>query len=135
MKQLNSTLSKILFVLGLLMSSAGSSLATDLVNPPSDTIKVAQPDTICLTTAEFDSLALLIIERDEYEMRYLHMSERYLVQSDVHRIQLAHQASKLNEAQNNLELAKQDNKKTTAKVVIVVAIFQQVANYLWQKAK
>lgn len=117
------------------MSSVGSSLATDFTNPPSDTIKVAQPDTICLTTDEFDSLAILAIERDEYEMRYLHMSERYLVQSDVHRYQLAHQASKLNEAQNNLVLAKKDNRKKTALAVGVVAIFQQLANYLWQKAK
>jgi len=117
------------------MSSVGSSLATDFTNPLSDTIKVAQPDTICITIAEFDSLALLVVERDEYEMKYLHMAERYLVQSDVHKTQLALQASKLNEAQNNLELAKKDNRKTTALVVGVVAIFQQVANILWQKAK
>lgn len=114
------------------MISAGSSLATKLTNPNDSIIP---PDTICLETSEFDSLALLIVEGEEYKMKYLYMSERYVVQSDVHKVQMSY-------ALGRAEAAEKDQKETedlatqrTVITVVIVGVIQQALNFFWQKLK
>lgn len=104
-----------------------SAVATD------DSTRV-KPDTICIATADFDSMAIDIVNGERYKRDYFYMCERYLLAVDSHRFQMAHLNSEINTKENDLNTCrKQSRIKIIATAVTTASISAVIGYKLGQK--